>query len=95
MDSSITVDQLSAALKTILRVNGVARVNTALEVIEGPNYGIRLFVVIPSQRARGVLSDKLKILIGKKGLLEQNVWILNETDSCLILQSAGKVREIS
>ena len=59
MERTVTRHDLASALIHILEANGVPHPENAVEVLGSPGNGTQLFVVIPSERAKVALVEKL------------------------------------
>lgn len=89
MERTVTRHDLASALIRILEANGVPDAEDAVQVLGSPGNGILLFVVIPSQRAKVVLMEKLMRITGYRHPTAGNVWILDQAQSLALIQMAG------
>jgi hypothetical protein len=55
---------LASPIIHILTANGVPNPEDAVEVLGSPGNGTRLFALIPSERAKGVLEEELMRITG-------------------------------
>jgi hypothetical protein len=76
MERTVTRYDLSSAIIHILEASGVSHPRDAVEVLGSPGNGVHLFVVIPSQRAKVVLAEKLMRITGYRHPTAGDVWIL-------------------
>jgi hypothetical protein len=90
MERTVTRHDLSSALSHILQANGgVPDPEDAVEVLGSPGNGTRLFVLIPSERARVALEEKLMSITGHRHPTAGDVWILDEAQSLALIQVAA------
>jgi hypothetical protein len=89
MERSVTRHDLSSALIHILEANGVASPGDAVEVLGSPGNDVRLFALIPSQRAKVALGETLMRITGHRHPTAGNLWILNEAQSLALITMAG------
>ncbi len=88
MERTVTRRDLASALVHILQVNSVPDPEDAVEVLGSPGNGTRLFVLIPSERARAVLEEELMAVTGHRHPTAGEVWILDEPQSLALIRRA-------
>jgi hypothetical protein len=88
MERTVTRHELASALIHILEASGVPDPEDAVEVLGSPGNGARLFVVVPSQRAKGVLAEKLMTVTGYRRPTAGDVWILDQAQSLALIRIA-------
>jgi hypothetical protein len=88
MERSVTRHDLAKALIHILEANGVPDPEDAVEVLGSPGNGTRLFVLVPSERAKVVLEEELMSITGHRHPTAGEVWILDEAQGLALIQIA-------
>ena len=88
MERTVTRHDLASALIHILEAKGVSHPQDAVAVLGSPGNGTRLFVVIPSQRAKVALMEKLMRIAGYRRPTTGDVWILDQAQSLALMQMA-------
>jgi len=91
MGPTITRHDLSSALIQILEARGVASPEDAVEVLGSPDDGVRLFVLVPSKRARAALADDLMKVTGRRHPTAGDIWILDDTQSVALIKLARRM----
>jgi hypothetical protein len=89
MERTVTRHDLASALIHILEINGVLHPADAVEVLGSPGNGTRLFVVVPSHRAKVVLAEKLMKVTGYRHPTAGDIWILDQAQSSALIQMVG------
>jgi hypothetical protein len=74
MERTVTRGDLSSAVIHILEVKGVANPRDAVEVLGSPGNGVRLFLIIPSERAKLALADELMRITDIPPLARSGFW---------------------
>jgi hypothetical protein len=88
MERNVTRHDLASALVRILAANCVLDPEDAVEVLGSPGNGTRLFVLVPSERAKAVLAEELMGITGHRHPTAGEVWILDEAQSLALIQIA-------
>ncbi len=88
MERAITRHDLASAIIHILEANGVPHPEDAVEVLGSPGDGTRLFVLIPSERARVAMEEELMRITGHRHPTAGDVWILDEAQSLALIEKA-------
>jgi hypothetical protein len=86
MERTVTRNDLSSAVVHILEGKGVANPRDAVEVLGSPGNGVRLFLVIPSERAKLALADELMRITGRRHPTAGEVWILDEAQGLALIE---------
>jgi hypothetical protein len=89
MERTVTRHDLASALIHILETHGVLHPEDAVEVLGSPGNGTRLFVVVPSHRAKVVLVEKLMRVTGYRHPTAGDIWILDQAQSAALIRMAG------
>jgi hypothetical protein len=90
MERTLTRSDLSSAVIHILEVKGVANPRDAVEVLGSPGNGVRLFLIIPSERAKLALAEELMRVTGHRHPTAGEVWILDEAQGLALIDMDGK-----
>jgi hypothetical protein len=88
MERTVTRHELASALFHILEANGVPDPKDAVEVLGSPGNGTRLFVLIPSERAKTALAAELMKITGYRHPTAGEIWILDEAQSLALIRIA-------
>jgi hypothetical protein len=89
MERAVTRQELASALVQILEANAVPNPEDAVEVMVSPGNGARLFVLIPSERAKVALQEELMGITGHRHPNAGEIWILDEVQSLALIQIAA------
>jgi hypothetical protein len=89
MERTVTRHDLASAFSHILQANGVPDPEDAVEALGSQGNGTRLFVLIPSERAKVALEEKLMSITGHRHPTAGDVWILDEAQSLALIQMAA------
>ena len=73
-----------------VRAKGVPNAKDAVEVLGAPGNGTRLFVIVPSERAKAALAEELLGITGNPHPTAGDVWILDEAQSLALIEAAGR-----
>jgi hypothetical protein len=88
MERTVTRHDLASAINHILTANAVPNPEDAVQVLGSPGNGTRLFVLIPSERAKVALEEVLMSITGHRHPTAGDVWILDEAQSLALIQVA-------
>jgi hypothetical protein len=94
MERPVTRPELHSAIAKLLEATGVSEPSTAIEVLTTPNYGEKLFAVIPSERARPILIEKLMPITGSPHPPAADVWIFDETQCAMLINLAAATLDV-
>jgi hypothetical protein len=89
MERTLTRSDLSSAVIHILQVKGVVNPRDAVEVLGSPGNGVRLFLIIPAERAKLALADELMRVTGHRHPTAGEVWILDEAQGLALIDMGG------
>ena len=90
MQLTITRHTLTSAIIRVLEAKGVPDPKDAVEVLGSPGNGTRLFVIVPSERARVALGEELLGITGNPHAPAGDVWILDEVQSLALIEAGGR-----
>jgi len=88
MERTVTRHDLASAINHILTANAVPNPEDAVQVLGSPGNGTRLFVLIPSERAKVALEEVLMSITGHRHPTAGDVWILDEAQSLALIRVA-------
>jgi hypothetical protein len=89
MRMQLTPSALSVALISIMKARGVADAEDAVDIISVPLAGDPVYMLLPAQRARGVLAEEFTRIMGRTVSRNSPVWTLEEPDLRLILHAGA------
>ena len=90
MELTTTRHNLTSAIIQVLEAKGVPDPKDAVEVLGSPGNGTRLFVIVPSDRAKVALGEELLGITGNPHPTTGDVWILDEAQSLALIEAAGR-----
>ena len=90
MELATTRHNLASAIVRVLEAKGVPDAKEAVEVLGAPGNGTRLFVIVPSERAKVALAEELLEITGNPHPTAGDVWILDEAQSLALIEAAGR-----
>jgi len=89
VERAITRQSLEHALRRILRASGLGTRVDDVAVAVTQYSSPLLFAIIVPRSVRDVLSQSLMELTGRRWALHWDVWILNESDARMLVDTAA------
>lgn len=84
-----TGHQIYLALVQLLEVRGVAQARANVDVTLVPENQTATYTVVPTERAKPVLSKCLSELLGRPFAVDEPSWVIEFDDTQKVLQAAG------